>query len=78
MQDIESRIKDILTCVLDEEVTIETSVNTSNQWDSLNFLKIVAELEKAFQICFSSEEIMELNSFEGILWIINHKQQTET
>jgi acyl carrier protein len=42
-------------------------------WDSINHLNLIIELEDAFNITFSVDEIQDMNSFEKILQLINQK-----
>jgi acyl carrier protein len=46
------------------------------EWDSLNHLNLVVELENSFDLGLSMEEIEGLNSVKGIVELINarHKQ----
>jgi acyl carrier protein len=42
-------------------------------WDSINHLNLIIELEDVFNITFSVEEIQELDSFEKILQLLTSK-----
>lgn len=71
---MEERILNVLkqTFVLDG---VDTSISqqTCPEWDSMNHLRLVIELESEFDISFEPEEIAELKSFDAIRNILEKK-----
>ena len=66
-------IHDILE--LDDEVSLteETVMEDIDEWDSFGQVALVAELEHVFDISFTRDEIMEMNSVAGIKAVLNQK-----
>ena len=60
----------------DVQVDMNTEKDMILEWDSLNHLNLVVELENSFDLGLSMEEIEGLNSVKGIVELINarHKQ----
>lgn len=50
-----------------EEITENTSPDTIGQWDSLQHINLILALEEAFNITFSSEEIIAMLSYKSIV-----------
>jgi acyl carrier protein len=70
------RLEPIFKTAFDKSDLVITDQSTKNdieEWDSLNHLNLVVEIEDAFQIKFSVDEIEEMNSVEKILSILNKK-----
>lgn len=57
----------------DLEVTDTSSKEDIAEWDSINHLNLVVELEDVFKVKFTVEEIERMNSVSGILAILNTK-----
>ncbi len=58
----------------DINVNIDTEKEMVLEWDSLNHLNLVVELENSFDLGLSMEEIEELNSVRGIIDLINSRK----
>ncbi|HRO69191.1 MAG TPA: acyl carrier protein [Chitinophagaceae bacterium] len=58
----------------DINVDIDTEKEMVLEWDSLNHLNLVVELENSFDLGLSMEEIEELNSVRGIIDLINSRK----
>lgn len=58
----------------DINVDIDTEKEMVPEWDSLNHLNLVVELENSFDLGLSMEEIEELNSVRGIIDLINSRK----
>lgn len=56
-----------------EKVTQETTINNLREWDSLKHLQMVMKLEQACGVKFEMAEIVEMDSVEKILKILNDK-----
>ena len=63
------RLKEIVANVLElspEDINDDTSPDNTQNWDSLNGLMIVTELEKNFNVKFTIDEIVSVKSFADI------------
>ena len=76
-KDIESNLFKIFAKVfglIDNSINMSTSQENLENWDSLNHILLIVEIEKKFDIKFKVGEIGELNSakkiFERILYYI--------
>jgi len=76
-KDIESNLFKIFAKVfglMDNSINMSTSQENLENWDSLNHILLIVEIEKKFDIKFKVGEIGELNSakkiFERILYYI--------
>ena len=76
-KDIESNLFKIFAKVfglMDNSINMSTSQENLENWDSLNHILLIVEIEKEFDIKFKVGEIGELNSakkiFERILYYI--------
>ena len=77
-KDIESDLFKIFAKVfglMDNSINMSTSQENLENWDSLNHILLIVEIEKKFDIKFKVGEISELNSvkkiFERVLYYIN-------
>lgn len=56
----------------------EIGDNLTNQdisgWDSMNYIMLIAELEKNFDISFSMDEVMSIQTIGDIRSIVEKKQ----
>ena len=62
-------MSEIFVCEYDD-INIQTNIDSLNNWDSLQHIIFVANLEEAFQIEFSPKEIAEMISFVKIIEIV--------
>jgi len=71
---MKEKILTVLRQVLDNK-NIDWTCSQSNciEWDSMNQLNIVVELESEFDISLEPEEIVELNNCDDILRIVELK-----
>ena len=76
-KDIESDLFKIFAKVfglMDNSINMSTSQENLENWDSLNHILLIVEIEKKFDIKFKVGEIGELNSakkiFERVLYYI--------
>ena len=77
-KDIESDLFKIFAKVfglMDNSINMNTSQENLENWDSLNHILLIVEIEKKFDIKFKVGEISELNSvkkiFERVLYYIS-------
>lgn len=74
---MQERIKRIIAAVFgldNQSINEETcSVNTIENWDSLQQIRLVLALEQEFGIEFSDEEIPHLTDFSAIQSLVSDK-----
>jgi len=78
MDKIELAIQQIMADVFEiplDQITIESTQDNIDAWDSLKHLNLVVALEEEFEIYFPVEEIGNLISFKLIVVIV--KEQLE-
>jgi len=56
-----------------EQVTLETSQQTIEDWDSLNVLNVLMAIEGEFDVTVSPEEVASFVSVEKILEVLRTK-----
>ena len=61
----------------DVEVDIDTEKDMVLQWDSLNHLNLVVELENSFDLGLSMQEIEELDSVKDIIELIHARKSVQ-
>lgn len=69
-QEIEDRIRSIMSAVLAipaGEINEDTSPESIESWDSMKHMNMVVGLEEEFDIEFSDDDIMDMNSFALII-----------
>lgn len=72
---IENKLSKIFFKVMkygNQKELINAKFNKEN-WDSINHLKLVLELEKVFHVSFSIREIEQMLNFKKILMILKKK-----
>jgi acyl carrier protein len=57
------------------EITLETSSDTINSWDSLQHLNLMLALEQEFGVQFAPEEMEKLTSVQSIVRLLDLKLQ---
>jgi acyl carrier protein len=70
------RVKGLVADVFNipkEQVTLQTSPNTIDTWDSLKHLDLILALEQEFALQISPDEMAEMNSVEIIAKVIEEK-----
>lgn len=71
---MEQKILDIMKSVFQTDILDETcSQKLCEQWDSMNHLNLVVELEIEFGIAFEPEEIAKMQTFEEVVRIVKSK-----
>jgi acyl carrier protein len=63
-------VKDVLET---EDISLNTSQENCENWNSLRQLNLVSELEDEFDVEFEPEEIAEMKSVEMVLKILQSK-----
>ena len=62
----EQKLKNVLANVFNVETNLindDASVDTIENWDSLNHLKLVLAIEQEFDISFSEEQTVEIMNY---------------
>ena len=73
---MENKVKEIMAEVFIcnvEDINVDTKKNDLDNWDSLQHLIFVSQLESEISLKFTPEEIYEMNGFAEIIKIINFK-----
>ena len=70
---MEEKILSIISEVLECEVTLETSQQNCDTWDSMHHLNLTIALESEFDIEFEPEEIADMVNVKTIISVINSK-----
>ena len=71
---MKEKVIEIMKDVLEtEDVSLNTSQENCENWNSLRQLNLVSELEDEFDVEFEPEEIAEMKSVEKILEVIKSK-----
>ncbi len=50
----------------EEKITDVLTMHDIPEWDSMNFLLLIAELEKEYDVTFSMDDVLALNSIGDI------------
>ena len=67
---MEKRILNIIANVLDvdiNEIELDTAIGDLPEWDSIDHLQIIAELEKEVGIKYTPEELAELEDISDLI-----------
>lgn len=72
---MEQKIIEIITNILEAEVTIDSTRENTNTWDSINHLRIVLEIKEEFNIDIQMEEIDAIKSVREFINLIQSKGQ---
>ena len=71
---MKEKVIEIMKDVLEtEDISLNTSQENCENWNSLRHLNLVSELEDAFNMEFEPEEIAEMKSVEMVLKILQSK-----
>jgi acyl carrier protein len=79
--DVERRIRSVLADVFEldaDQVGADTSMDTVEQWDSLQQLTLVLSLEEEFGVQFDDEETVALVSYPLIVAIVGDRLTGES
>lgn len=75
--EILSKVQDIFRDVLDNEeieLTLETSADDVEDWDSLSHIQLIVAIEKALNLKFTSKEILSWNNVGEMIDCIESKK----
>ena len=75
--EILSQVQEIFKLAMgnDIDVDIDTEKDMILEWDSLNHLNLVVEIENVFDLGLSMEEIEQLHSVKGIVDLISSRKK---
>ncbi len=71
---MEEKIIDIITRILEvdrEDIEMDTAIGDLPEWDSLNHLRIITELEEEFGIKYSQSDLAELEDVSDLVALTN-------
>ena len=71
----EERLKKIFSIILDipkNKLTLKTTQENIESWDSLNHLNLIMAVEDEFKVKFDISKIPALTSFSKIMKELNH------
>lgn len=75
--EILSKVQDIFRDVLDNEeieLTLETSADDVEDWDSLSHIQLIVAIEKALNLKFTSKEILSWSNVGEMIDCIESKK----
>jgi acyl carrier protein len=74
--EILNRVQQVFKAAMGDEVNVDmnTEKDMVQEWDSLNHLNLVVELENAFDLGLTMQEIEEMHSVKGIIDLVNSRQ----
>ena len=71
---MEQRILELMKSVFKTDNLDETcSQQNCEQWDSMNHLNLIVELEMVYGVSFETEEIAQMRSFDDVVRISKGK-----
>jgi acyl carrier protein len=74
--EILSQVQEIFRLAMGNDINVDmdTEKDMILEWDSLNHLNLVVELENSFDLGLSMQEIEELHSVKGIVELISSRK----
>ena len=66
----EAKIREIMAKILgckEADIEEDSAIGDIANWDSLNHLKIIGEIEKTFSIQFTPDVLMDIEDFSDIV-----------
>jgi acyl carrier protein len=75
--EILSQVQEIFKLAMGDDINVDmdTEKDMILEWDSLNHLNLVVELENSFDLGLSMQEIEELHSVKGIVELISSRKK---
>ena len=72
-----ARIQNVLVSVLGEsvrpDITVDASMESIKEWDSLSFIKVLSAVEAEFGVHIEADDAMDLTSVAGIQELLSRK-----
>lgn len=74
-QDIFEKLNEVFSDVFDDDITVNDGTTAADieDWDSLNHITLISEVEDAFGIKLSMKEVIGLNNVGELVDIIEKK-----
>lgn len=75
MSSVEERLRQLVAKVLgvDPGKHASLSMSTVPEWDSMNHLLLITEIEKEFCFKFTTQEVIDVNGLDDILAVMKKK-----
>tara|TARA_B100000686_G_C16750888_1_gene952399 strand:- start:618 stop:842 length:225 start_codon:yes stop_codon:yes gene_type:complete len=73
---MKDKLRDILADAIElepDELTDESTPNNTPEWDSFAHMNMVAEVEKAYNIKLTLEEVIEMQSLPKMVEVVSRK-----
>ena len=73
---IEEKLSLIFTSCFDipsSEISLESSMETLDVWDSLGHLSLIITIEEEFEISLNEKEVLSMTSFSEIISILKSR-----
>ena len=76
-REILNQVQEIFKLAMGNDISVDmdTEKDMILEWDSLNHLNLVVELESSFDLGLSMQEIEELHSVKGIVELISARKR---
>ena len=58
-----------------DSLTLDSSMDTVEQWDSLQHINVIVDIEQKFELFLSPDEVLELNNVRSIVELVRGKLQ---
>ena len=73
--EIEKKLKKIFIDILkvNSKNILNASQDNTKNWDSVNHMNLILEIENIFNISLSATDVVKLNNFYSIIKVINRK-----
>lgn len=70
---MDKQFKKIVETVFKRKVNENMNINNTPEWDSLNFLKLISELEKAYKKKIKNDQLEKCTNLKNIFNIFKKK-----
>ena len=73
---VEAKIKAVMMEILgvdESEIEEDSAIGDLPNWDSLNHLRIIAEVEKSFDIQFTPDVLMDIEDFSDLVKVTKER-----
>ena len=73
---LEAKIKAVMMEILgvdESEIEEDSAIGDLPNWDSLNHLRIIAEVEKLFDIQFTPDVLMDIEDFSDLVKVTKER-----